>query len=103
MWGVGPGVISMSNFYATSDDTVLLPAYARVDGAVFFSLNKYLRGQLNVENMFGERYYPTADTNNNITSASPHSSGVSIAGRLYGSPEEMTSRPSVPKYHTFDL
>jgi catecholate siderophore receptor len=82
MWGVGLGVISMSNFYATSDDTVLLPAYARVDGAVFFRLNKYLRGQLNVENMFGERYYPTADANNNITPGSPRAFRVSITGSL---------------------
>ena len=82
MWGVGLGVISMSNFYATSDDTVLLPAYARVDGAVFFRLNKYLRGQLNVENIFGERYYPTADANNNITPGSPRAFRVSITGNL---------------------
>lgn len=77
-WGAGLGVISMGNFYASSDDTVILPAYTRVDGAIFYKLNKNLRAQLNVENIFGVRYYPTADGNNNITPGSPRAARVSI-------------------------
>ena len=77
-WGAGLGVISMGNFYASSDDTVLLPAYIRVDGAIFYKLNRNLRAQLNVENVFGARYYPTADGNNNITPGSPRAARVSI-------------------------
>ena len=77
-WGAGLGVIGMSNFYASSDDTVLLPAYTRVDGAVFYKFDKNLRAQLNVENIFGARYYPTADANNNITPGSPRAARVSI-------------------------
>jgi catecholate siderophore receptor len=68
----------MSNFYASSDDTVVLPAYTRVDGAVFYKLNKNLRAQLNVENIFGARYYPTADGNNNITPGSPRAARLSM-------------------------
>ena len=77
-WGAGLGVIGMSNFYASSDDTVLLPAYTRVDGAVFYKFDKHLRAQLNVENIFGARYYPTADGNNNITPGSPRAARLSI-------------------------
>ncbi|MBI3703991.1 MAG: TonB-dependent siderophore receptor [Rhizobiales bacterium] len=77
-WGAGLGVIGTSDFYASSDDTVILPAYTRVDGAVFYKLNKHLRAQLNVENIFGTRYYPTADANNNITPGSPRAARVSI-------------------------
>lgn len=78
MWGVGAGVIHMSNFYANADNTVVLPAYTRVDGAVFFKLNKNVRAQLNVENVFGVRYYPTADANNNITPGSPRAVRFSV-------------------------
>jgi catecholate siderophore receptor len=77
-WGAGVGVIKMSIFYASSDDTVLLPAYTRVDGAVFYRLNKNLRAQLNVENIFGAKYYPTADGNNNITPGSPRAARFQI-------------------------
>ncbi len=37
-----------------------------------------LRAQLNVENIFGTRYYPTADGNNNITPGSPRAARLSI-------------------------
>lgn len=77
-WVAGVGVINMSNFYASSDDTVNLPAYTRVDGAVFYRLNKNLRAQLNVENIFGAKYYPTADGNNNITPGSPRAARLSV-------------------------
>jgi catecholate siderophore receptor len=77
-WGAGVGVINMSNFYASSDDTVILPSYTRVDGAVYYKLNKNLRAQLNVENIFGARYYPTADGNNNITPGSPRAARLSM-------------------------
>ncbi|MBV9558152.1 MAG: TonB-dependent siderophore receptor [Pseudolabrys sp.] len=82
-WGAGLGVIANSNFYASSDDTVLLPSYARVDGAIFYKLNRHLRAQLNVENIFGVRYYPTADGNNNITPGSPRAFRVSVTGDMY--------------------
>ena len=77
-WGAGVGVISMSDFFASSDDTIILPAYTRVDGAIFYKLNKNLRAQLNVENIFGAAYYPTADGNNNITPGSPRAARLSI-------------------------
>ena len=32
---------------------------------------KNLRAQINVENIFGVKYYPSADSNNNITIGSP--------------------------------
>jgi outer membrane receptor for ferric coprogen and ferric-rhodotorulic acid len=61
----------LHNFYASSDDTVLLPEFTRVDAAVFFRLNDMWRAQLNVENVLDRRYIATADGNNNITPGSP--------------------------------
>jgi catecholate siderophore receptor len=79
-WGAALGVVSLSDFFATSDDTVVLPAYTRVDGALFWTLNKTVRAQLNIENILGVRYYPYADANNNITPGSPRAVRVAVTG-----------------------
>lgn len=84
MWGAGLGVIYASNFYAGSDDTVLLPSYTRVDGAVFWKLNKNVRAQVNVENIFGAKYFPTADSNNNITIGSPRAARFVLTTNFAG-------------------
>ena len=55
----------------------------RLDGAVFWRLNKYVRAQLNVENMFGAKYYPSADGNNNITIGSPRAARFTLIFELH--------------------
>lgn len=78
MWGAGLGLIHYDNFFATSDDTVRLKAFTRVDAAVYFRLDKTWRGQLNIENLFDTRYYATADAPNNITPGSPRAFRASV-------------------------
>jgi catecholate siderophore receptor len=70
-WGVGVGVISQTEYYANVDNLVHVPGYTRVDGAVYWTPNPIVRAQVNVENVFGVKYYPSADANNNITIGSP--------------------------------
>ncbi len=70
-WAAAVGVIHYSNFFASSDDTVLLPEFTRVDLAVFYRFNEMWRAQLNIENLFDRGYIATADGNNNITPGSP--------------------------------
>jgi catecholate siderophore receptor len=70
-WGAGVGLISQTHYFANADNLVIVPGFTRVDGAVFYRFNDNLRAQLNVENIFGTKYYPTADANNNITPGSP--------------------------------
>ena len=78
-WAAGVGIIHQTDSYASSDDTVSLPGFTRVDGALFGKLDqnllppeiKTLRWQVNVENIFNTRYYSFADGNNNITPGSP--------------------------------
>jgi catecholate siderophore receptor len=71
MWAVGAGIIHQADSFASSDDTVTLPGFTRVDGAIFGKINQNIRWQVNVENIFGVRYYAMADGNNNITPGSP--------------------------------
>jgi catecholate siderophore receptor len=70
-WGVGLGFMYQSEMFTSTDNTVTLPSFARVDAAVFYSLNDRIRAQLNVENLLDEDYFANAHNNNNITPGSP--------------------------------
>jgi len=76
--GGGLGVIHRGSIFASTDNRVTLPAFTRVDAAVFLGLTKHLRGQLNVENLFDRTYYASAHNNNNITPGSPRAIRLSV-------------------------
>jgi catecholate siderophore receptor len=65
--------------FAAIDNSVTLPGFTRVDAAAFVSLSESLRAQLNVENLFDERYYPTSHGNNNIAPGAPMTVRFSVA------------------------
>jgi catecholate siderophore receptor len=69
--GVGLGVISMSDRFVATDNTVVLPAFTRVDGALFYQITPRIRAHVNVENALDTRYYWAAHSNNNIAPGSP--------------------------------
>ena len=83
-WGVGVGIIAQDRYYAAADNTVQVPGFTRVDGAIFWRLNKFVRAQLNVENIFGAKYYPSADGNNNITIGSPRAARFVLTTNFTG-------------------
>jgi catecholate siderophore receptor len=73
-FGAGLGVIHQSSQFAanrTSPTTTRLPAFTRVDAALFFDVSERLALQLNVENLLDERYFADAHNNNNITPGAP--------------------------------
>jgi catecholate siderophore receptor len=67
--------------FTSTDNTVTLPSFTRVDAAVFYALNDRIRAQLNVENLLEEDYFASAHNNNNITPGSPLAvrMGVTVA------------------------
>jgi catecholate siderophore receptor len=69
--GAGVGIVHQDKMFAAIDNAVTLPPFTRIDGAVFLTLSRTLRAQLNVENVLNRRYYPTAHSNNNIMPGSP--------------------------------
>jgi catecholate siderophore receptor len=69
--GVGLGLIARSKSFATISNQVKLPGYARVDGALFYKITKQIEAQVNVENIFGADYFPTANSDNNIAPGVP--------------------------------
>jgi catecholate siderophore receptor len=80
-WGAGVGVIHQTDFYAGTDNLVSIPGFTRVDAALFWTLNKHVRAQINVENVFDTRYYAFAHSNNNITPGSPRAVRVALTAR----------------------
>lgn len=72
--GAGLGVIHQSSQFAairTSATTTRLPAFTRVDAALFFNASEKIQLQLNVENLLDEEYFSDAHNNNNITPGAP--------------------------------
>ncbi len=72
--GAGLGVVHQSSQFAairTSATTTRLPAFTRVDAALFFTASEKLEFQVNVENLLDEEYFSDAHNNNNITPGAP--------------------------------
>ena len=53
------------------DVVINTAAYTRVDAALFLDLAPGVAAQVNVENLLGETYFPTAHNDNNITTGAP--------------------------------
>ena len=69
--GLGLGIVARSKSYASISNAVKLPGYARADGALYYQLTKGIEAQVNVENLFGADYFPTAHNDNNIAPGAP--------------------------------
>jgi catecholate siderophore receptor len=74
----GLGVLFRSDMFATIDNTVTIPGYARADAAVSYVLTNHMRFQANVENAFNKRYYINADSNTNISPGFPRTLRVTL-------------------------
>ena len=70
-WSMALGLGGRSGMYASTDNTVRLPGYARWDAALFYAPSPQWRMQLNVENLFDRGYFAFAHNNSNITPGAP--------------------------------
>ena len=81
-WAAALGVIYFSDSFASSDDSVRLPSFVRVDAAVYAKIDEMWRVQLNVENIFDKGYWATADGNNNISPGQPRTFRLTAIAKL---------------------
>jgi len=81
-FGVGLGVIARTKSYASISNAVKLPGYARVDAALYYKLTNGMEAQLNLENLFDARYFPTANNDNNIAPGAPRSVRLTLGYRF---------------------
>ena len=80
--GAGVGVIARSKSYASISNNVTLPAYARVDAALYYKIWGGMEAQVNVENILGADYFPTAHNDNNIGPGAPRTLKGTVAYRF---------------------
>jgi catecholate siderophore receptor len=71
VWGMGIGVIHRSDMFAALDNTVRAQGFTRVDAAIFARIDRRLRFQVNIENLFDTKYIAAVHNNNNMTPGSP--------------------------------
>lgn len=76
-WGAGGGVTAQSHAYTSFTNQVVLPSFVRADGLVYYRRGRY-RLQVNAENLFNAKYYPTANGDNNISPGSPRNVQFSL-------------------------
>jgi catecholate siderophore receptor len=80
--GLGLGVIARSKSYATISNAVKLPGYTRVDAALYDKLPHGIQAQLNLENLLGAHYFPTANSDNNIAPGAPRAAKLTLGYRF---------------------
>ena len=77
-FAAGLGVLARSRSYASISNLVELPAYARLDGALYYRLAPGMQAQLNVENLLNRNYFPTAHNDNNIAPGAPRTARLTL-------------------------
>lgn len=81
-FGVGLGVQHQSESFASISNAVALPAFTRVDAAIYFKPTRRLEAQINVQNILNADYFPTAHNDNNITTGAPAAATFTLKARL---------------------
>lgn len=69
--GVAIGAVRQSEQFATISNAVRLPGFTRIDAALFYKVSDTVQLQLNVENLANTDYFPSAHTDNNISTGAP--------------------------------
>ncbi|MCW3796375.1 TonB-dependent siderophore receptor [Sphingomonas sp. BN140010] len=77
-FAAGLGLLARSKSYASISNTVELPGYTRLDGALYYKLAPGIEAQLNVENLTGRDYFPTAHSDNNIAPGAPRTARLTL-------------------------
>ncbi len=75
---LGLGMLARSKSFASISNQVELSGYARVDGAVYYKVAPGIEAQLNVENLLGKDYFPTAHNDNNIAPGAPRTARLTL-------------------------
>ncbi len=92
-FAAGVGVIHQSSQFAairtsplpanpTSPPTTRLPAFTRVDAALYYDVSENVQLQLNVENLFDTAYFSDAHNNNNISTGAPINGRFTIRAKI---------------------
>ncbi len=80
--GVGVGLYYQSRQFTSISNTTVLPAYTRLDAALFYKLTDTIEAQVNIENLTGKTYFPVAHNDNNISTGAPTNARFTISAKF---------------------
>ena len=80
--GAGLGLSHQSSQFASISNVTRLPAYTRIDAALFFKLTDKITAQLNVENVGNVTYFPNAHNDNNISTGAPRNARLTVTTKF---------------------
>ncbi|MEY4672095.1 MAG: hypothetical protein RLZZ415_1974 [Pseudomonadota bacterium] len=80
--GVAVGAVRQSQQFATISNAVRLPGFTRIDAALFYKVSAALELQVNVENLTDTDYFPSAHTDNNISTGAPLNARLGVKLRF---------------------
>jgi catecholate siderophore receptor len=80
--GFGLGLYHQSAQFATISNVTRLPAWTRIDAAVFFKITDAVEAQVNIENLTDETYFPAAHNDNNISVGAPLNARFTLSARF---------------------
>ena len=80
--GVAVGAVRQSQQFATISNAVRLPGFTRIDAALFYKVSAALELQVNVENLTDTDYFPSAHTDNNISTGAPLNARLGVRLRF---------------------
>lgn len=80
--GVGVGLYHQADQFTTISNDVTLPAYTRLDLALFVKLTDRIDAQINVENVTNTTYFPVAHNDFNISTGAPTNARFTLRARF---------------------
>lgn len=81
-WALGLGAQARGAVFTSTDNTVQLPGYLRLDGALYYTPRPGWRLQLNLDNLLDRRYAAFAHSNNNITPGTPRALRLGLSSQF---------------------
>ncbi|WP_412546917.1 TonB-dependent receptor [Maricaulis sp. MIT060901] len=81
-FGFGAGLTYQDESFINNSNSAVLPAFTRVDAAVFYDVSDNFRVQLNVENLTDELYFPNSHSTHQATVGAPLNARLTISGQF---------------------
>ncbi|NVE94868.1 TonB-dependent siderophore receptor [Altererythrobacter sp. JGD-16] len=81
-FGIGIGLTHQDESFINNGNTAVLPAYTRVDAALYYNVSDNLRVQVNVENLTDTLYFPNSHSTHQASVGAPLNARFAITGRF---------------------
>lgn len=81
-FGLGLGMTYQDDSFVNNGNTAVLPSYTRFDAAAYYDVTEDVRVQVNVENLFDERYFPNSHSTHQVSVGAPLNARFSVIGRF---------------------